>query len=105
LIAFNAATLRLGGKTIVENLDLDVRQFLFIVGASGCGKTTALRLAACLYRPAQPRREVAIMFQDYGKALLADCMRKHLARWGPAGTRAARSHRGITPPATLCSQL
>ncbi|MDD1520343.1 MULTISPECIES: ABC transporter ATP-binding protein [Bradyrhizobium] len=84
LIAFNAATLRLGGKTIIENLDLQVRpgEFLCIVGASGCGKTTALRLAAGLYRPTSgavtfdgeeitaPRREVAIVFQDYGKALL-----------------------------------
>lgn len=84
LIAFNAATLRLGGKTIIENLDLQVRpgEFLCIVGASGCGKTTALRLAAGLYRPTsgavtfdgepitEPRREVAIVFQDYGKALL-----------------------------------
>ncbi|QQN63917.1 ABC transporter ATP-binding protein [Bradyrhizobium diazoefficiens] len=84
LIAFNAATLRLGGKTIIENLDLEVRpgEFLCIVGASGCGKTTALRLAAGLYRPTSgavtfdgepitaPRREVAIVFQDYGKALL-----------------------------------
>jgi NitT/TauT family transport system ATP-binding protein len=84
LIAFNGATLRLGGKTIIEQLDLDVRpgEFLCIVGASGCGKTTALRLAAGLYRPSEgavtfegepmtePRREVAIVFQDYGKALL-----------------------------------
>ena len=84
LIAFSAATLRLGGKTIIENLDLEVRpgEFLCIVGASGCGKTTALRLAAGLYRPTtgavtfdgepitEPRREVAIVFQDYGKALL-----------------------------------
>lgn len=84
LIAFNAATLRLGGKTIIENLDLEVRpgEFLCIVGASGCGKTTALRLAAGLYGPTSgavtfdgepitgPRREVAIVFQDYGKALL-----------------------------------
>lgn len=84
LITFNATTLRLAGKTIIENLDLEVRpgEFLCIVGASGCGKTTALRLAAGLYRPTrgavtfegqpvlEPRREVAIVFQDYGKALL-----------------------------------
>jgi NitT/TauT family transport system ATP-binding protein len=84
LITFNGATLRLGGKTIIEKLDLEVRpsEFLCIVGASGCGKTTALRLAAGLYQPTsgavtfddqpvlEPRREVAIVFQDYGKALL-----------------------------------
>ena len=84
LIAFNGTTLRLGGKTIIENLSLGVRpgEFLCIVGASGCGKTTALRLAAGLYQPTsgavtfdgqpmlEPRREIAIVFQDYGKALL-----------------------------------
>lgn len=84
LIAFNGTSLRLGGKTIIEQLDLEVRpgEFVCIVGASGCGKTTALRLAAGLYQPSEgavtfngepmtePRREVAIVFQDYGKALL-----------------------------------
>src|SRR3954454_10939026 len=83
-LAFDGVTLELGGKTIIENLSLGVRpgEFLCIVGASGCGKTTALRLAAGLYRPPrgrvnfdgqpmlQPRREIAIVFQDYGKALL-----------------------------------
>jgi ABC-type nitrate/sulfonate/bicarbonate transport system ATPase subunit len=83
-IAFAEATLVLGGKIIIENLTLDVRpcEFLCIVGASGCGKTTALRLAAGLYKPTsgavtfdgepmrEPRREIAIVFQDYGKALL-----------------------------------
>src|SRR5258705_480970 len=83
-ISFDAVTLQLGGKTIIENLSLGVRpgEFLCIVGASGCGKTTALRLAAGLYQPTsgkvnfdgqpmlQPRREIAIVFQDYGKALL-----------------------------------
>ena len=83
-IAFTDVTLQLGGKTIIENLSLGVRagEFLCVVGASGCGKTTALRLAAGLYQPTSgrvdfdgqlmlhPRREIAIVFQDYGKALL-----------------------------------
>jgi ABC-type nitrate/sulfonate/bicarbonate transport system ATPase subunit len=83
-LAFADATLMLGSKTIIENLTLGVcpGEFLWIVGASGCGKTTALRLAAGLYQPTsgavtfdgqpmlQPRREIAIVFQDYGKALL-----------------------------------
>ena len=83
-IAFTDVTLDLGGKTILENISLDVKpgEFLCIIGASGCGKTTALRLAAGLYQPTSgrvtfdeepmlmPRRDIAIVFQDYGKALL-----------------------------------
>jgi NitT/TauT family transport system ATP-binding protein len=83
-IAFANVTLNLGGKTILENVSLDVKpgEFLCIIGASGCGKTTALRLAAGLYQPTSgrvtfdeepmlmPRRDIAIVFQDYGKALL-----------------------------------
>jgi NitT/TauT family transport system ATP-binding protein len=83
-IAFSNVTLNLGGKAIVEDINLDVKpgEFLCIVGASGCGKTTALRLAAGLYQPTSgsvtfdgkpmlmPRRDIAIVFQDYGKALL-----------------------------------
>ena len=83
-IAFTDVSLTLGGKTIVENINLDVKpgEFLCIIGASGCGKTTALRLAAALYQPTSgtvtfdgeamqvPRRDIAIVFQDYGKALL-----------------------------------
>ncbi|MCP4618656.1 MAG: ABC transporter ATP-binding protein [Bradyrhizobium sp.] len=83
-VAFSHVTLVLGGKPIVENLSLAVKpgEFLCVVGASGCGKTTALRLAAGLYRPTSgsvqfdgqamlaPRRDIAIVFQDYGKALL-----------------------------------
>ena len=83
-IAFIGVTLDLGGKAILENISLDVNpgEFLCIIGASGCGKTTALRLAAGLYQPTSgsvtfdgkpmltPRRDIAIVFQDYGKALL-----------------------------------
>jgi len=83
-IAFSHVTLILGGKPIVEDLSLAVKpgEFLCVVGASGCGKTTALRLAAGLYQPTSgsvqfdgqamlsPRRDIAIVFQDYGKALL-----------------------------------
>jgi NitT/TauT family transport system ATP-binding protein len=83
-IAFSNVTLNLGGKAIVEDISLAVKpgEFLCIIGASGCGKTTALRLAAGLYQPTSgavtfdgkpmlaPRRDIAIVFQDYGKALL-----------------------------------
>jgi len=83
-IEFSEVGIRLGGKSIIDNLSLAVEpgEFVCIVGASGCGKTTALRLAAGLYRPSRgtvsfsgqamdgPRRDIAIVFQDYGKALL-----------------------------------
>ncbi|PVY67692.1 ABC transporter ATP-binding protein [Pusillimonas noertemannii] len=71
-------------RTIIDGLSLTVArgEFLCIVGASGCGKTTLLRLLAGLARPTEgridfhgkpvngPSRERAIVFQDYGRALL-----------------------------------
>ncbi|MDX5356600.1 MAG: ABC transporter ATP-binding protein [Rhodobacterales bacterium] len=82
--AFSRTTLALGGKTILQDISVEIAsgEFLCIIGASGCGKTTALRLAAGLYQPSAgevrldgrsmtaPRPDVAIVFQDYGKALL-----------------------------------
>lgn len=71
-------------RLVVDNMSLIVEagEFLCIVGASGCGKTTLLRLLAGLARPTEgrihfhgqpvsgPSRERAIVFQDYGRALL-----------------------------------
>jgi NitT/TauT family transport system ATP-binding protein len=84
LIEFANVSIQLGGKSIIEDISLAVHpgEFVCIIGASGCGKTTALRLAAGLYQPSRgsvrfsgeemhgPRRDIAIVFQDYGKALL-----------------------------------
>lgn len=84
LYEFRDVGLTLGGKLILNGIEMTVRkgEILCIVGASGCGKTTLLRLAGGLYRPSQgsvlfdgapmtmPRQDVAIIFQDYGRALL-----------------------------------
>ncbi len=84
VIAFDRISLAYGGRTIIDDLSLDVGrgQIVCIIGPSGCGKTTALRMAGGLVRPDRgtvrllgetltaPRRDVAIVFQDYGKALL-----------------------------------
>lgn len=84
VISFDRVSLDYGGRTIINELSLDVGRgkIVCIIGPSGCGKTTALRMAGGLVRPnsgsvrllgetlTAPRRDVAIVFQDYGKALL-----------------------------------
>jgi len=71
-------------RTVIDSMSfaVDEGEFLCIVGASGCGKTTLLRLLAGLTLPsggrieffgesiAGPSRQRAIVFQDYGRALL-----------------------------------
>jgi len=83
-LRFDGVTIRLGGREILSPTSFEVArgEFVCIVGPSGCGKTTLLRAASGLVtasaggiwrngRPvAQPSREVAFVFQDYGRALL-----------------------------------
>ena len=84
LIAFEKVDLSLGGRHILTGIDVSIRkgEFLSVVGPSGCGKTSLLNLAAGLLMPSAgrvtyagkpvtgPRQDIAIVFQDYGKALL-----------------------------------
>jgi NitT/TauT family transport system ATP-binding protein len=84
LIEFREVDLAFGDQLVLGKLSLAVRrgEIVCVVGPSGCGKTTALRVASGLIRPTRgdvtfagvaikgPRRDVAIVFQDYANALL-----------------------------------
>lgn len=87
LLAVDALHYEVGDKpplTILQDISLTVaeHEFVCIVGASGCGKTTLLRLLGGLLQPTRgqvtfrgqpvtgPDRALAIVFQDYARALL-----------------------------------
>src|SRR5271165_6990043 len=84
LLSFRNVSLRLSGRSIIEDMSLELRpqEFVCVVGPSGCGKTTLLRLMAGLMLPSsgevryrneivrRPASDVALIFQDYSKALL-----------------------------------
>jgi NitT/TauT family transport system ATP-binding protein len=84
LLSLRDVSVDFSGHTVLEGIDVDIRrgEFLCIVGSSGCGKTTLLRLAAGLLQPTRgtvcyegervlsPRPDIAVVFQDYSRALL-----------------------------------
>jgi NitT/TauT family transport system ATP-binding protein len=84
LLAFRDLRLSYHDQLVLGGLSLEIArgEILCLVGPSGCGKTTALRLAAGLVSPTSgeasfagapirgPRPDVAVVFQDYAKALL-----------------------------------
>ncbi len=84
LIEFQRVCLSISGKSIVHDLSFTIRagEFVCVIGPSGCGKTTLLRLLGGLLSPGSgkilrngepvrgPSHDVAIVFQDYGRALL-----------------------------------
>jgi NitT/TauT family transport system ATP-binding protein len=83
-LEFDRVAIRLGGREILSPTSFTVArgEFVCIVGPSGCGKTTLLRAATGLLAASggevrrdgkavtEPSREVAFVFQDYGRALL-----------------------------------
>jgi NitT/TauT family transport system ATP-binding protein len=83
-IAFDHVDVEFGGRRIIDDLTLQIAsgEFVCVVGPSGSGKTTALRLLAGLVKPdrgkilfrggplVEPSRDIAVVFQDYSKALL-----------------------------------
>lgn len=76
------------------NFDIPSKQFCTIVGKSGCGKTTLLKIIAGLLRPSTgvvqlngktvtaPSSSVAVVFQDYSKSLLPWCTVRENVRLG-----------------------
>jgi NitT/TauT family transport system ATP-binding protein len=83
-ICFIDASASYGDRLVLSRVNLDIAEgeFICVVGASGCGKTTLLRMIAGLLTPSSgsvtyqgaaiksPRSDIAVVFQDYGKALL-----------------------------------
>ncbi len=82
LIRFENVTKRFGAFTAVDNLTLDIyeKEFFALLGASGCGKTTLMRMLAGFEQPTEGRimlggediapipankRPVNMMFQSY----------------------------------------
>jgi NitT/TauT family transport system ATP-binding protein len=84
IIEFDHVALDFGSRRVINELSFTMRQgeLVCVIGPSGCGKTTLLRLLTGLVRPSAgqilhhgqpvggPARDVAIVFQDYAKALL-----------------------------------
>ncbi|MEC7762092.1 MAG: ABC transporter ATP-binding protein [Pseudomonadota bacterium] len=84
LVEVEKASLSFGSHLVLSEIDLriDTGEFICVVGPSGCGKTTLLRMLGGFAKASAgkvmidgravdgPRQDVAIVFQDYSKALL-----------------------------------
>ena len=84
VLSVDRVAIRYDGREVLSPTSFEVArgEFVCIVGPSGCGKTTLLRAASGLVAPSAgevrrhglpmsgPSREVAFVFQDYGRALL-----------------------------------
>src|SRR5687768_12098191 len=83
-LTFRDVSVAYAGRPVFDRISFKIPsgKFACVIGPSGCGKTTVLRVAAGLVAPssgtidfggtplAGPRRDMAVVFQDYGRALL-----------------------------------
>lgn len=83
-LEISKVSVNLGGRLILQDIDFTLRKgkVMSVIGPSGSGKTTLLRTLGGLISPTSgyvmqdrqpvsgPKRDIAIVFQDYGKALL-----------------------------------
>jgi len=84
VLELDRVAIHLGGREILSPTSFALKrgEFVCVIGPSGCGKTTLLRAASGFVKPSsgevrrgaqvvqRPSREVAFVFQDYGRALL-----------------------------------
>jgi NitT/TauT family transport system ATP-binding protein len=84
IIKFDDVGFRYGSLTVMSGVTFSIETGTIscVIGPSGCGKTTVLRLVAGFLqatsgtvlvagqRRTHPTRDVAVVFQDYGRALL-----------------------------------
>ncbi len=118
-LAFDGVTQRFGGVTALRDVSLSIEpgEIVALLGQSGCGKTTLLRLAAGVERPSagrvllegrdvsspdsfvEPeRRGVGLVFQDYAlfpHLTVLENVRFGLARRGEGGAADATARRAI----------
>ena len=64
-IQFEDITKEYEGKTIIEKLNLSIKQgeFVTIIGSSGCGKTTTLKMVNGLIKPEKGTIRIQFLYE------------------------------------------
>ena len=98
LVVFEGVTRRFGDTVAVERMDLAIGEgeFVAIMGSSGCGKTTTLRMLAGLERPSEG--EIRIEGRRVNELSPAERDTPHgVADAGPVSVSRRAPERGVRP--------